>query len=892
MKKDLRNLIGLVCCITIMLSCGYTAPNSGSDVPEPIQSTVNGLTIDAAGTVPVFGGAASTSVIYIHNNTNSSISGIIYTAVDSNNPSVVKSLKLAMNNANNSILNPQSTSACAIIEPMQGCAIGFTTAVPTQPDFSGSILITATYTSNQKSVSFSRVINYETVDLSADGVVVTSGLSMYPLTNAPTYGVLYAYGSGTNINKIYNVLSVSTNNAGVTITHGDISNTQLASHDIQAIEVFLANPPKNNSSISVAITVVSNDVSSPLTNYSSSVGIAFVVLPSANGAVLQSGGILVTNITNNTTGTFFIYNAGNATATAISPSPASQIAVVAGGTCGATLAANTGCSINFNITSPSIFGSAIITIGYSGGITASIPALISWYSTNGPLLAISASQNPVVFNASESQNVIVTVTNVGSLPITATAPVAPVIAGGVGTAALVTGGTDTCSGATLTVSGVSASCTYRVNVNAATATSGSIKFGITGNYLDAASASQTYNRILNVMYTVVAFSASLTASVPAFTILGDNIDSQIRTVTITNIGSAPAILSADSVLNTTGYATVLSGSSCSSPLAPGASCTTRTITHGPTFNNTGSTINVTGTGINFNYSIPYSGGSQTLTTAVANLTTTITSNANLVISAFGASNTSSGAGTAASHYKFSGASPTGQTVTLTYKNTGTMPIMITGVQNTNSGYLWSIDTTASTCYTSNIPSFTVNIDSTCTVIFRNVISTNFIALGNVGATYAMDLTLPTITYVTNPGGVQFQQIPLASGASSIYVDSLQATLTSTAVQTGTIAGSGTVTITNTFANVSGYSQIVVTSTMEDYFTGSPVMTICTQNTTTSSILTQICTLTSASAGTGVYSLASYLTAGTVLHVNFALTSVTPSGAVVSFSPTSVALQLN
>jgi len=117
------------------------------------------LTIDSAGTVPIFHGMASSSVIYVHNNSNTAISNIKYSATDSNH-------------TNNQTISPQSMTLCASIQPGQSCPLAFTTASPNSDDFRGSISVTAKYTTNSKSQEFSQLINYAQItDKSKNGVL-------------------------------------------------------------------------------------------------------------------------------------------------------------------------------------------------------------------------------------------------------------------------------------------------------------------------------------------------------------------------------------------------------------------------------------------------------------------------------------------------------------------------------------------------------------------------------------------------------------------------------------------------------------------------------------------------------------------------------------------------
>lgn len=868
----LKLFMQITCFTMALVSCGKTNDSSQS-AQTPTQLT-SPLSIANTGIVPILGGTASSSVVYVHNNGNEAIYGIQYTAKDSNT-SVAKATDLK-----HITLNDSSTQNCSVINPGQSCPIAFTTAAPSSKDFAGSIVITLAYTLNSEQKEFSQLVNYAQVtDQTERGVVINSGVNIIASSGVPGYGVVYAYGS--NHDQIYDIVSQSLDKSGFTITQGKIIGTQMSSNAIQAIEIQAPIISDGTLDTIVNLTVNSRNINVVGASYTSSVNSSLALSPISDGALLMMGNSPVINTSIGTAGTLNVYNAGNSPTTLGSATAEAGISITADD-CAGSLASHAACSVAFKITSVAISGNGDITIPYTPGIAASVSSSISWYTTGGPLLGITANPSPIMFNASESQNAIITVTNLGAVPISDLSVPNPSVVSGTGTANIIA---NTCASATLATGGES--CSYVVNMSAAAATSGSVNFGISGNYLGDDSVSQSYGRNLNASYTAAPYAALLNVTAPAFNILGDGIATQTQTIIINNIGSAPAQLGTDSLTNTTGYTTKLSGTGCESSIQPGASCTTRDVDFGPVTNSTGSTITVAGTGDTFAYKIPYTGGTQTESVATAPLNATVGLNADLTISEFGATFSSFGTGLESSPYVFSGASPTGQIVTVTYKNSGSTPIQITGISNSNSGFQWAIDTANSTCYTGGIPSKTIAANATCTVIFKNVISSNFMGLGNIGATYTMNLLLPSVTYVTNPGGVQYQQTPTTpSSAASIYATSTQATLVSTISESaGTMTESGTVSIVNTITNATGYGSIVVTSTMEDYFTGTPTMTNCTQSASTSGIRTQVCTLTTnASVGTGVYSLVNYLPVSTSLHVNFALTSTTPSGAVVSFSP--------
>ena len=76
--------------IALLTACGgsTTENNSGSDTS--LQTTGAAITIDNAGVIPVFANHVTSTIIHVHNNTSSTISGINYNLdnEDSNNRAV------------------------------------------------------------------------------------------------------------------------------------------------------------------------------------------------------------------------------------------------------------------------------------------------------------------------------------------------------------------------------------------------------------------------------------------------------------------------------------------------------------------------------------------------------------------------------------------------------------------------------------------------------------------------------------------------------------------------------------------------------------------------------------------------------------------------------------
>jgi hypothetical protein len=186
---------------------------------------------------------------------------------------------------------------------------------------------------------------------------------------------------------------------------------------------------------------------------------------------------------------------------------------------------------------------------------------------------------------------------------------------------------------------------------------------------------------------------------------------------------------------------------------------------------------------------------------------------------------------------------------------------------------------------------TLQPNGTCSIQFENVLSTNILALGaSVGATYTENINVPTLTYqdATN-SQVQFSAQPnLPTGGTIIYAQSNQATLANTVTVNEFGTAYESVTITHLLANSSGYTDVFVTTQMEDYAVAdsgsySPTCSSSSEN----GILTQTCTLSeNMITGEGTYQVNQTLL-NSVTDLNLTAlfsTNVPNQGLVLSMNP--------
>ncbi|MBP7781419.1 MAG: beta-propeller fold lactonase family protein [Burkholderiales bacterium] len=505
-----KNKLCVIACglalVTVASGCS-NAGSASSGISDNSQNTGTAITIDNAGVIPVFGTMPTTTVIYVHNNSVVTISGVNYGVVDNDHQN---SSSLVQNN-----YARVDGSQCVAIAAGQSCALKITTPQFSEQSSQGSMLLQASYSLNNKAVSFNQIINYAQVqnNLVTAGAKFKAGIDISGYGNPTGYATIYLYGSGQN--QVYNVSSMTINKPAVTIVNGNISGHQIQSNFVQAVEV---SSPILSSSISATITVnsstfqanntpVNNSTKSPnkslnaskslLTSDQFSNSVDLAVEPVAAGAILTTGLIPLLNTVNGTSGSLLVQNSGNQNAVLGSASADAGISNLSGCS-GETLAPAASCTISFNVTESG--GSGNITIPYTGGSTSSIAANVTWFNGVGAaLVSMSASNNPVTFSATVGGSTTITVQNIGGYTLRNISVPAPVVVGGSATATLANN--NCAESVTLPVG---SSCSYDVEVaDSATDLNQQINLGFSASYAGP-SGTQAYSRVMPLAYSSTA----------------------------------------------------------------------------------------------------------------------------------------------------------------------------------------------------------------------------------------------------------------------------------------------------------------------------------------------------------------------------------------------------
>lgn len=596
------------CFITIMLAGCNSAASGNSSNNSPDQQTIEAaLTIDNAGIIPVFNNIPTSTVIYVHNNGTTTISGISYSLVNNN-----LSNTLSQQNTSKNI----DAGQCVAIAAGQSCALKITTPSLDAQQAQGSMLLKANYSLANKPISFSQLINYALVDSTSmqtnDGVKFKSGASISGYGNTTGYATLYLYGSGAKQNYIISDISVNKPSLKFNMS---LKQHTIAANSVQAIEV---SSPIMSSSIDATITVQSvlantnnshqinvathDAINKSLSEAQFSNSAEIAVQPASAGAILTTGSVPLINTANGTSSSMLIQNAGNQDAVIGNISAETGISGISGCS-NVTLASGDTCTINFNVTEAG--GSANITIPYTGGSASSVAGNVTWFNGAGAaLVSTSITNNPLSFSATIGATTQVTITNIGGYTLSnITIPAPIVLPSGHATASVITTqGSDTCTGQKLDVG---SSCSYLVSVNDSfTDLNQQINLGFKANYVGS-DGTANYSRVMPLTYNSTAYGAIIAlSSLSNMSISGDNIESGTQNLTISNNGAADATLTSIGLVDNPAYLLANSGD-CGASLAAGSSCTLA-LKLGPTYNN--SSTESTGTA---NYLVNYAAVGQT-----------------------------------------------------------------------------------------------------------------------------------------------------------------------------------------------------------------------------------------------------------------------------------------
>lgn len=554
---------------TVASGCS-NAGNTTSTQANNSQNTATAITIDNAGVIPVFGNSATSTVVYVHNNSSSTISGITYTLA---------------NNSSGSL----DGSQCVAIAAGQSCALKITTPQLSEQSNQGSMLIKADYQLAKQAHSFSQLINYAVVEDNLNrtvaGVKFKSGATISGYGNPTGYATLYLYATGVNQN--YKITDLISSQPSLKFNL-NLNNVTLAANSVQAIEI---SSPILASSISASLSVKSSllsisarqNISSSnsethnltarnslqATSFSDSVSLA--VEPISAGAILIAGTVPLIDTTTGNVSTITFLNSGNQAALTGVASADNGLFGLSGDCDNQTLAPGTACTISFQYTESG--GGGSIRVPYTGGSSNSASGNVTWFNGKGAaLVSIAIADNPLAFSATVGGSTEVTVKNIGGYTLTNITIPTPRVVGGSATAEVVLpgAGIECIDGGELPIG---SSCTYFVAVSdSATDLDQQINLGFSGTYAGTSGVAN-YSRVAPLTYSSTSYGAIIALSpLSAMSISGDNLESVTQELTISNNGAAAADFTSLGLVNNPAFLAAGSGD-CGASLAAGESCT-------------------------------------------------------------------------------------------------------------------------------------------------------------------------------------------------------------------------------------------------------------------------------------------------------------------------------
>ena len=578
-KNKLRVIACGLALATVASGCS-NAGSASSGISDNSQNTGTAITIDNAGVIPVFGTTPTQTVIYVHNNSTVTISGINYSVVENDHQN---SSALAQNNSAR-----VDGSQCVAIAAGQSCALKITTPQLSEQSNQGSMLIKADYQLAKQAHSFSQLINYAVVEdnlnRTAAGVKFKSGATISGYGNPTGYATLYLYATGANQN--YKITDLNSSQPALKFNL-NLNNVSLAANSVQAIEI---SSPILASSISASLSVKSSllsisarqNISSSnsethnltarnslqATSFSDSVSLA--VEPISAGAILIAGTVPLIDTTTGNVSTITFLNSGNQAALTGVASADNGLFGLSGDCDNQTLAPGTACTIFFQYTESG--GSGSISVPYTGGSSNSASGNVTWFNGKGAaLVSIAIADNPLAFSATVGGSTEVTVKNIGGYTLTNITIPTPRVVGGSATAEVVLpgAGIECIDGGELPIG---SSCTYFVAVNdSATDLNQQINLGFQASYIGA-NGIANYSRVVPLSYSSTSYGAIIALStLSSMSISGNNLESATQSLTISNNGAAAADLTSLGLVDNPAYLTANS-SDCGSSLGAGSSC--------------------------------------------------------------------------------------------------------------------------------------------------------------------------------------------------------------------------------------------------------------------------------------------------------------------------------
>lgn len=786
MRKNRFNMFkGAITTLAVgafVVGCG-SSNNSSSGGGGNNSSTSGVVTIDAMTSVPVINGASTRGALYIHNDSNKTVTDFKFSVDKQVSSSKITQLLASVGFKTASSIQSEdgfildNLDKCTQIPAGGYCVINFNTPALSVGN-RGNSLVTLNYELNGVKLTTNQVVSYSYVDPSVQsGVNFTGGLNVTGKQGETRHVVGYLYGGGVPGTKYQNV-RLDSSSSNTVISGGFIDSQEVVAGQVIAVDyaVVLQN---NGSSFANITPTWGETVASSSKQFSIASGEVNVGTPlalSLNAVASTSnvifGNIPILAVPGVLSATIYATNNGNAATvgglTVASDNPDLEVQ----NNCTNPLLANAAnsCTFTFNVRSEVYTsGTATVTFKNNNNVTIGVQTVVWINSLPVPMIYIERNPESASFGKGASlSNVTFTVTNIGKAPLNS----AVFTSRNTGSATWTPSNNNECrlSGAAVTSILPGTSCVITGTLNGTDDGVGALYYTASGNF-----NSTDYSfRSLPLNYIVSAAPAlTITPNTGvSMTLLANNESTITQVFTVQNMGNDPALFTSlglttqnDTALKPiiiTDGSAVTPICTSSTELDAAESCAV-TVKYGPAA--TSLTANESSIA---DLSIDYHGGTPDTN---HNLATAFNYNlvgndATVILSSIDA-NGVSGLGTEASPY--SGyASSSDMSITLTY-------------QNPSINY----DLTNFNLNTSNLP-FGVTVDPTSTC--KTGAETSSLAMGGTcllvldidrellvnnapqGGSNVLNITSPVATWSTPMGFYK------TNGVGLIYLTYLQPTI--------------------------------------------------------------------------------------------------------------------
>lgn len=459
----------------LLAGCNGSSGSGDNSSNLPVNNISNGgLIIEKSAVIPVINGKSTFAGVYVHNNSDVTLSNIRYETKSTN---VDAGITLT------------NTTKCTSLAPHASCLLSFFT--PSEANSrGGSSMLFANYNGNISQ----QLINYEYVDSSTvEGVRFSGNISLY---GSNDYATVYAFaGKGRSYHQVgfaSDDQSLGVNNGLMTDGYVDIAANQVIPLELKssyaitttlAHVVIFSSTEDASKEISKAVKI---ETKQGLQSDQSIIALTVQLVPQQQANLIVSNAAIM-NFKTESTQIITIMNNGNIAATNVSipgVSDAGAVNIIANN-CNSTIAPSSSCTFTVSLTKLYDNGSDMVNISYNNGIqdTSISQQIVYYYSGDLPMVNIIPDNNYMFSEQIGSSNSFnIYATNGGNVPLS---QMTKLIRSSLTNYSLEDSavGTSSCNGKTsLNVAGT---CLATLVVNASNGTladSGSIYMKISGSF--------------------------------------------------------------------------------------------------------------------------------------------------------------------------------------------------------------------------------------------------------------------------------------------------------------------------------------------------------------------------------------------------------------------------